>query len=146
MLKNYEYLEFETVREDWNEYRIEDGSLLRIKFVMIKILRREIPGGYDFRFNSNTIIGIHSPEIREPTNERYTPEELSKSIVKTDMKYQPLDKKEIWNKYVIKKDNSEIMVKIVITNIIKTNKYDEYGDPIYQIQTQPIFKMNPPKK
>jgi len=146
MLKNYEYLEFETVREDWNEYKIEDGTLLRIKFVMIKILRREIPGGYDFRFNSNTIIGIHSPEIGEPTNERYTLEELSKSIVKTDMEFKPLNKEEIWNKYVIKKDGSEIMVKIEITNIIKTNKYDEYGDPIYQIQTQPIFKMNPPKK
>jgi len=144
MLKNYEYLEFETVREDWNEYMIEDGTLLRIKFVMIKILRRKIPGGYDFRFNSNTVIGIHSPEIREPANGRYTPEELSKSIVKTDMNYKSL--KEIWNRYIIKKDNSEIMVKIVITNIIKTNKYDEYGDPIYQIQTQPIFKMNPPKK
>lgn len=144
MLKDYEYLDFETIKEDWNEYEIEDSTKLRIKFVMVKILRKKISEGYDYRFNSNNVISIHSPKIRPPGEKRYTPKELVNSIIKTDMTFKPI--KEVWNKYLIKKDKSEIMAKIVIARIQKTDKYDEYGDPYYNIQAQPVFKANPPKK
>lgn len=34
-----EELEFEPLREAWNEYRTEDGTLLKIKIVVAKITR-----------------------------------------------------------------------------------------------------------
>jgi len=147
MLKDYEYCDFETIIENRNEYEIEDGTELRIKYVMVKIVRNKIPGtpgGYNYGFNGNTVVGVHSPKIRKAENIKYTPEELSSSIIKTDMNYKTI--KEIWNKYIIKNDKTEILAKMVITDIQKTDKFDEYGDPHYLIFTQPVFKANPPKK
>lgn len=34
-----EELEFEPLRESWNEYRTEDGTLLKVKTVVAKITR-----------------------------------------------------------------------------------------------------------
>ena len=34
-----EELEFEPLREGWNEYRTEDGTLLKLKAVVAKIIR-----------------------------------------------------------------------------------------------------------
>ena len=34
-----EDVEFETVKEDWNEYRLSDGATLKIKLVLVKVLR-----------------------------------------------------------------------------------------------------------
>jgi hypothetical protein len=36
-----EEMDFEPLRETWNEYRVADGSLLRLKVVVSKILRLE---------------------------------------------------------------------------------------------------------
>ena len=144
MLKDYEYVKFDVLDEDWNEYEIEDGTKLRIKFVMIKILRKKTPMGFDFRFNSNNIIDTYSPKINEPSEKPYSPQELIDSIINPDIKFRQI--KEVWNKYLIKSDKYEIMVKIVVTNIQKTNKFDAFGDPFYNIQAQPIFKVIPPRK
>ena len=144
MLKEYEYIDFKTINEDWNEHEIEDGTKLKIKFVMAKILRKKIPGGYDFRFNSNNVISVHSTKIHEPADRKYMPQELIDSIIKMDMNYKV--EKEVWNKYQIKKDKSEIMVKLVIASIQKSSKYDEFGDPYYNIKAQPIFKAAPKKR
>jgi len=34
-------LNFNTAREEWNEYELEDGTILRIKSIATKIIRQE---------------------------------------------------------------------------------------------------------
>ena len=51
MLKDYEYLDFEIKKEGWNEYEIEDGTQLKAKFVLIKILRKKAPEGYEWGYS-----------------------------------------------------------------------------------------------
>ena len=36
---NCEELKFETIKEDWNDYRLEDGTVVRVKTVVAKIFR-----------------------------------------------------------------------------------------------------------
>lgn len=144
MLKDYENLDFEVLKEDWNEYEIEDGNQLRVKFVMVKIIRKKIVGGYDFRFSTNNVVGFFSKKIREPADRKYTPEEIFSSIIKTNMECKPI--KEVWNKYLIKKDKSTIEVKIVITDIQKSDKIDDFGDPNYLVKIEPVFKGGEPTK
>lgn len=31
--------DFEVVREDWNEYTLDDGTILRVKNVLVRVLR-----------------------------------------------------------------------------------------------------------
>lgn len=145
MLKDYENLDFDAIKEDWNEYEIEDGDRLRIKFVLVKIIRKKVADGYDFRFNSTNVVGIFSKKSREPGQKMYTPDEIFSSVIKKNMEYKTI--KEVWNKYLIKKDKSIIEVKIVITEIQKTNKVDDFGDLHYLVKVQPVFRGGePPKK
>jgi len=147
MLDDCEYLSFDTIKEDWNEYEIEDGTILRIKFVMVKIVRKKISGqsnSYNYGFNSSNVIGVNSPKIHEPGERKYYSQELNDYITNTDMECKPL--KEVWNEYLIKKDKTKIQVKIVVTGIKKASKFDEFGDPYYFVNTQPVFKTIPPKK
>jgi hypothetical protein len=142
MLKDFENLDFEVLNEGWNEYEIENGDKIKVKFVMVKIIRQPIPGGFNYAFNHHMVVGVFSPTIREP-GIPFSPDELVKSIIKTDMKYKPIN--EIWNKYLIKKDKTIVEARIVITDLAITEKIDEYGDPHYLVKIEPVFKGgNPP--
>ena len=147
MLRDFEYCDFDTIKEDWNRYKIQDGTELKIKFVLIKVVRKKIPGttdGYNYGFNNNVVVGVHSPKKHEPSERIYSVTELKDSIIESDMEYTTI--KEVWNKYVLKKDKTELKVKLAITDIKKTDKYNEYGDPHFFISTQPIIKANPSNK
>ena len=148
MLEDFEYLDFKTIREDWNRFNIiKDNTEVKVKIVVIKILRRKFSEGYDYRFNHNNIFGINAPlKISgKPDTKRYNLKELRESIIEIDMKFKPINEIK-WNEYLIIKDKTKIFVKPEIITINKSNKFDEYGDPIYSIQIQPIFKSIPIKK
>lgn len=34
-------LKFEAANESWNEYRLEDGTLVRVRVIMVRAVRRE---------------------------------------------------------------------------------------------------------
>lgn len=36
-----EVLGFKAIKEDWNEYEVEDGSVLRFKTIVTKVIRTE---------------------------------------------------------------------------------------------------------
>lgn len=36
---DFEEVEFETINEDWNEYELEDGEIVKVKTVVQKIMR-----------------------------------------------------------------------------------------------------------
>jgi hypothetical protein len=147
MLKDFKYLDFKIIKEDWNKFTIEDGTELKIKIVMVKILRRKYEEGYDYRFNHNKIFYINAPLDKSgtPTDKRYSVKELRDSIIETDMKYKRSGKTK-WNEYIINEDKTKIYVRPEIITIHKSKFFDEYGDPIYSIQIQPIFKSVPIKK
>ena len=143
MLKEFEIIDFDVIRENWNEYLIEDGTKLRVKFIMIKVLKNKNMGE-DYRFNCTHVIGITSPLNRSgQPSVIHDPKEVLNSIIQEDIGFKEI--KVDWNEYRLK-DNNKIMAKPVITLIQKTDKFDEFGDPIYNIQIQAIFKALPKKK
>ena len=62
-------LSFETVREEWNEYKCEDGSTIRLKTVVSKIhrsdLRNEVTGEPIFMVRSSNIVDVVAAEGEE---------------------------------------------------------------------------------
>jgi hypothetical protein len=145
MLKDYENIDFDVIREDWNEYKIKDGSRIKMKFVMIKILKnKKAPMGEDYRFNCNQIVGIISPlqESGNPTKIQ-SPQELIDSVIEEDIKINPV--KDDWNEYLLR-DGNKVNAKPIITLVQKTDKFDDFGDRIYNIQAQAIFKAVPKKR
>lgn len=60
-----EDMEFQTVREDWNEYAVEDGYSVRIKLVVSSILKtgeRDAQGSPVYVVQSTNIVKVLPPE------------------------------------------------------------------------------------
>ena len=61
-----EDMEFKTGREDWNEYTVEDGFVVRIKLVVSSILKtgeRDPQGNPVYIVQSTNIVKVLPPEI-----------------------------------------------------------------------------------
>lgn len=60
-----EDMEFQTVREDWNEYSVEDGFSVRIKLVVSSILKtgeKDAQGNPVYVVQSTNIVKVLPPE------------------------------------------------------------------------------------
>ena len=59
-------LDFETLNEEWNEYKLEDGTVLKFKTVVSSIIRTEnydpMTGDPDYHVRSTNIIRVKAPE------------------------------------------------------------------------------------
>lgn len=59
-----EEMDYEPLRETWNEYRVADGSLLRLKVIVSKILRlekRNEQGEPIYLINSTNVVSATVP-------------------------------------------------------------------------------------
>lgn len=142
------YIGFKAKHEDWSEYKLEDGTILKARFVLIKVLDTEEydeQGNPVYDVNSINAVGVLVPEkLREkPSKERYSRKELEESIVKEDMEFERI--KEGWNTYELE-NGAKISVKLVLAAVSRTNKFDSRGEPIYIFNIQPLVKGKIPKE
>ncbi len=140
-------IEFDVLREPWNVYQLEDGPILRVKYVLARVVKQKVAGataGYAFK-GQNVVSLSHFPEeLRgSPSTRMYTPEELQASVVNENVRYSTLV--EEWNEYATE-DGATIRVKITVIQVSKTNKIDKEGDPMYLVKTSLFPQITPPKK
>jgi hypothetical protein len=59
-------VDFETLNEDWNEYKLEDGTVLKFKTVVSSIIRTEnydpMTGDPVYHVRSTNILRVKVPE------------------------------------------------------------------------------------
>ena len=101
IIKEYGYSNFKFLEEDWSEYLIEGGTLLRIKTVPLKFLGE----GKEYGMNATNMLVTFSPkELRGAiSNKPITESDIQSSIEKPEMKIEP--QKEPWNEYEL--DNGD---------------------------------------
>lgn len=135
ILLNYGYSDFKTLKEDWSEYKLEDGSIVRVKHILLKVIKEDS----GFAMNATTTVVVFSPpELKGvPSTEPYTPQELESSVERENLKFETI--KENWNEYELE-DKTKLHIKPVLTVISSTNKYDSHGEPIYLTQVQALTK------
>lgn len=141
-LKRLGCLSFEILKEEWNYYELEDGTLLSVKTVLINVFKEGVDekGRPIYSFSWTNIIGaVSPPQLRgPPSRKRYTPEELEDSIDKEELKFTPL--KEGWSEYRLE-DKTRLFIKPILVEVSRTKKYDSRGTPIYITNIQPIVKV-----
>ncbi|MGC8848998.1 MAG: hypothetical protein ACP5QI_00795, partial [Candidatus Bathyarchaeia archaeon] len=49
-----EYLEFDVVKEDWTKYKLEDGAILKSKFILGTVLKKKGVEG-EYSLNGETV-------------------------------------------------------------------------------------------
>ena len=148
-------LDFEVKREIWNIYELRDNSILRFKAVLLKVLRdlkvpeppRGAPPGtktMGLSLNFQNIITVKSPlSLKNKPSGPILPQEM-RTLPKTEVKFNPFY--EDWNIYTLE-DGTELRVKVNISKIEKVEgKFDNFGNPIYRVNSVPAITVYPPKK
>ena len=137
-IQKYGYLDFKILKEGWNEYKLENGSIVRVKHVLLKVIKEEP----NLSVNATTVVAVFSPpELKGiPSTKAYTPQELESSIEGENLKFETI--KEDWNLYELG-NKIKLHIKPVLTLISSTNKYDSRGEPIYLTQLQALTKVIP---
>jgi hypothetical protein len=152
------FIGFEIEKEDWDKYRLANGSLFRSRFVITGILMdktideiremvKTIPPDQalkiGFGVRSQKLFAVESsPNLRgTPDSKRYSIEELRDSIVEEDIDFETV--KSIWNSYQLE-NGMKLKCRLSPTVISRTSKFDEGGVPVYVIDTTLDIKINMP--
>jgi hypothetical protein len=146
--KEINYIDFKVDDEDWNIYKLEDKTILKLKFVLLKVIREGIEpdGSPIYSMQAQILIAIFPPSdlIKSPDLRKYSVKELEEAVIKSDMKFDA-KKEDYSSRYILLEQvgHLKIEVKPILVYVARTSKHDERGEPIYLIRTQAVTKQSP---
>lgn len=81
----YGYLDFSVIKEGWSEYKLENGSIVRVRHILHKVIKEES----GLSVNATTTISVFSPpELRGlPSPKAFVLQELESSIAEENLKF-----------------------------------------------------------
>ena len=132
--------DFVVLKEDFSRYLVQDGTILKVKIVVRKILRTlELnPQGYPLTYGidaMNVVTTIVRPDLRRaPSSEPFDPRKDKGE----EMKFEVQEEK--WQEYMTF-DGYKILVKPVVLKVIRYNKYNMFGEPIYLASIQQLTNI-----
>jgi hypothetical protein len=131
----YDYIDFETIKDNWSLYALEDGTIIKFKIALLKILPPLDQKTRGMAFNTANLMVVLSK--KEAKGAPSLPgDELI--VEKKDLPFRILT--EEWNEY--KLETGEILkIKPTIIEISRAKNYDPYGEPNYIISSQPLVKL-----
>jgi len=151
-IKPVRELSFEIIREGWWKIKLEDGSELKIKPVLIRCfetdMRDPISGGAVHGFECQNALGVTSPEkLRgEPSSILPSPPEalkLDKSSIEVIGMEEPSGElHKGWNCYELE-NGEKVRVKLVVTDVYRIRGYyDALGEPYYVVRSATVWGCN----
>lgn len=128
-------LTFEPIKEGWNEYKLSDGSILRIRPIVFKVFetsQRTISGdpliGYAAANVTNVRIG---ESIKKNIDSIIDPAIESRTIVEFEVH------QENWNEYNLE-NSYKLKVKLVVSKIVRTSRINQFGEPVYIVSSNNV--------
>jgi hypothetical protein len=133
---------FITIREEFNEYEIENGLFyLRIKPVLTEITEeiREEKSGFNFNFTPVVRV-IKLVERNTSDSKLSSSEEVAKENNQRELQFKPL--KEIINLYETG-DGQIILVAYILEKVFSKNGLDKEGIPIMGFMEYTLVNVVP---
>lgn len=145
MSAELEYVNFDIVKEDWTIFELDDGTILKAKFVLKIVLKRKDTIG-DYSLNSDTVTAVVvDKKWWGPRSDReYSLKELMAAIEAEDIPFKTKTP-DVWNVYKLK-DGTTLSVKIELASVSRTKLYNRMGERIYVLNTAPIIKGKIPEE
>ncbi|MHA1222155.1 MAG: hypothetical protein ACTSP3_02605 [Candidatus Heimdallarchaeaceae archaeon] len=135
------YIDFVIVNEPWNEYQLEDGTILKFR-VILKRIRKEKKSEKQSNYiidshNLLVILKVPSHLMGEPDD---TPKKIEKKNFVKDVNFSV--KQEDWNDYMLS-DGTRLRIKASVVTVYRTDLYDKNGEPIYHVEStiQTMIKL-----
>ncbi|MCD6562676.1 MAG: hypothetical protein J7K23_02015 [Thermoproteales archaeon] len=141
-----EEVDYEEISEEWNVYRLKDGTILRIKLIVSKFLRTKdknpVTGYPNYIVAFKNVIDIKSTNRSGPRpppspNLAEIPEELKEEVEVEEIINEKWNQYKVEGKYIYE-------IKPVIVQVFRIKDYyDPLGYPIYHVISQSISRIRP---
>lgn len=124
-------IDFQVVKEEYTRYLLDDRTLLKVKIPATKMIESDMidATGYpSIAVNTTSIVCAIVPEHlkKEPSSTGINPSVDRPVEVNFSMS------EEVWQEYHTK-DGYKILVRPVVTKVLKYDKYNTFGEPIYSV-------------
>lgn len=132
MLVENTHIEFTTIREDFNEYKTENGLILRVKVILMDILQDPVDKS-KFSMDLKDIPNVITPiDFDTSSMEIAELEKVTDNDAIKELKFYPIKKPT--NIYEIK--NAIIIISLKVTSIKLTDKKDKKNSPILRFNSE----------
>jgi hypothetical protein len=152
-----EFANFKIIHEDWDLHKLEDNSLLRARVFLTGVLQEkeslskiieQLKAGQKPEL-SMILRTKHHFEVESPPSLRglsdsktYPINELRLCVVDEDIDFKTT--RQSWNIYELE-NGIKIKLRVSVTSVSRTSKFDSYGMPIYIIDLNIEGKTELPK-
>ncbi len=142
---DFEEMDFSVEEENWNEYELGDGSRIKARIVLKKILRDpNNPKNFSFDLIP-PFYGVYTPQTkRGEKNNQPKPQEYN-TLDNYEIKINSSNEK--WNVYRILKTGQQLRIRLTVTRMRRIkDRFDKDGLPFYMVDSGPMVIMDPYKK
>ena len=148
-------LTFKVIREEWWRLHLEDGSIIRIKPVLIRCVESDqkdpITGKNILGFESQNVLAVNSPDKLKgpPSPSLPDPPTALKSANKEEVRIVKIEEPSGehypgWNLYEIVETGEQVKAKLVPVTVYRIKGYfDRYGNPYYVVQSSMVWGSAP---
>lgn len=145
-------IEFNVIKEAWNEYELKDGTKIRGRMFLTRISENknlpkpELKPGqqvvdYNFAFGKHFEVFAPKDQLGNPTLPLPQVNQINQDLLQ---EVDPLTHSEPWNIYEIIKNGTVIKAKLVVSDFYKVkNTFDGLGQPYYVMKNGPVFDAKP---
>ena len=136
-------LDFEILMEAWNVYKLSDGTILRARPIVFKVLRsRQMT--VDMRpligFAATTVLSAKVPENLMKTDAM----EKEPAAIEKTIRLEFETVKEVWNEFKVE-DGITLRVKLVPSRIVRLSRYNAFGEPTYIVTSLNVADVQVPE-
>ena len=130
-------VDFMVLKEDWSRYLLNDGTELRVRIVVRKIIETGMGEmGYpNLAIESMNAVSAMCPDrMKRPPSTSFNPQ--------TDpyIEIKFTTREENWQEYQTT-SGYKLLVKPVLVKVFKYEKYNNIGEPIYNTSIQSILNV-----
>lgn len=126
-----EEIEFDVITEPWNVMKIDDGTNIKFKIVLIRVYKQGIDqlGNVNFGFQTGAVLGAKPPDELIGKKDIEKIEDIGFSVTE-----------EKWSEYKLKTSET-LLIKPVPQQVNRSNMLDPLGQPFYAVNLQPVAKI-----
>lgn len=137
------YLDFETIKERWGKFNLNDGSVLKIKFNLtsVKTIMKDNKKNYNASIQNVQVVYPASRLMGESNSTIFTTKILQANIEKDDVGFEVLETPV--NEYILD-DNTKLKIFPQLLNVSRTSLKNKLGEPIYMVNTNVAINFNSP--
>ena len=132
---------FEVIKEKWNEYSLKDGSTLKSRVILNSIFSETVGKKKEVKIDCQLLTKVFSPSLMGPPDITVrSVEELNNNIEIQNCPYETISYEV--NEYLLD-DSSTLLINTSLTNIARTKLYDRDGTRIYLVETNGQLTVKP---